>query len=100
VSYGLRVLWLTNDSQESNSTAPAASEQDAGLNKVVQKLAELGFPNMKIKMQLVGRSDVNDHHAKCELEGSLPNNSGHLSVQAALNVHEFAPVSGLIRLDA
>lgn len=64
----LRVLWLSNDpTQDERNLA----EPDAALKQSIAKLAELGFPNMQVKMQLLGRCDTIEGKATCKVEGTI-----------------------------
>lgn len=70
-SYALRLLWLSNDPVE-DSRNPF--EPDPALKRSIQKLSELGFANMKVKMHLLGRCDMIQDLAECKISGSQPAN--------------------------
>jgi Bacterial type II/III secretion system short domain len=64
----LRVLWLSNEPTEDSRNKV---EPDVALTKSIEKLAELGFTNMQVKMQLLGRCDIIEDQATCKVEGAL-----------------------------
>jgi hypothetical protein len=98
-SYAIRVLWLSNDSDE-DSRNPF--EPDAALKKSIQKLAELGFSNMKVKMQLLGRCDMIQAKSQCQVEGSLDSGKLHrtLDVKAMLASNSTDLVNGRLSIAA
>ena len=67
-NHALRVLWLSNEPTEDSRNRV---EPDAALKKSIEKLAELGYANMQVKMQLLGRCDIIEGKATCKVEGAL-----------------------------
>ncbi len=97
-SFAVRVLWLSNDPSE-DSRNPI--EPDPELKKSIEKLAELGFANMKLKMQVLGRCDVTDGEALSRIEGSATTTEARrtLSAQAKLSLTD-GPLNGRFNLEA
>lgn len=98
-SFAFRVLWLSNDPSE-DSRNPV--EPDAELKKSIEKLAELGFANMKIKMQVLGRCDVTDGEALSRIEGSSTTAEARrtLSAEAKLSHTDGTGLNGQFNLEA
>ncbi|MEQ1828630.1 MAG: secretin N-terminal domain-containing protein, partial [Pirellula sp.] len=98
-SYAFRVLWLSNDPVEDSRNV---IEPDATLSKSIQKLGELGFANMKIKMQLLGRCDMIQGEGECQVDGShlVGNTRRTLHVQANLAGAVSEPINGKLTLKA
>ena len=98
-SLAVRVLWLSNDPSE-DSRNPM--EPDAELKKSIAKLAELGFPNMKLKLQVLGRCDVTDGESLSQIEGSATTVGARrtLSAQAKLSHTDGSPMNGRFNLEA
>lgn len=99
VERAIRVFWLSNDpAQDSRNQI----QPDAALQKSIDKLAALGFTGMTIKMQLLGRCDINQGKAQSRVEGSIASGNTHrtLNAQASLSVASGAPMNGKFRLEA
>ncbi|MCA9130165.1 MAG: hypothetical protein KDB22_23920 [Planctomycetales bacterium] len=104
-SYVLRTLWLCNAPdafRDGESPSEHGGAPDEALQRSIEKLAELGFPNMKVVMQLVGRCDVNERRARCQLDGSLTHPQGEhlLECEAILEIGNENAIRGEIALDA
>lgn len=99
VERAVRVFWLSNDPTQ-DSRNPM--QPDAALQKSIDKLAELGFPGMTIKMQLLGRCDINQGKAQSRVEGSIASGNTHrtLNAQAILSVASGSLINGKFRLEA
>lgn len=99
VERAVRVFWLSNDPTQ-DSRNPM--QPDAALQKSIDKLAELGFTGMTIKMQLLGRCDINQGKAQSRVEGSIASGNTHrtLNAQAILSVASGSPINGKFRLEA
>lgn len=97
--YALRVLWLSNDPVE-DSRHPI--EPDAALKKSIQKLAELGMPNMKVKMQALGRCDMTKGQGTSQIEGTLLSGNVRRALVTKAKIVAVANdlVSGKISLEA
>jgi len=91
--FAIRVLWLSNDPAQ-DSRNPI--EPDAALTKSIEKLAELGYANMKVKMQLLGRCDIIQGKASSVVEGSLVSGTTRrsLSAEVKLSSETPAPIHG------
>lgn len=96
VPFAIRVLWLSNDPVEDNRNTV---EPDAALAKSIEKLAELGFANMKVKMQLLGRCDIIQGKATSQIEGSLVSGTTRRTLSAEVKLsNENAPIHGAFTL--
>lgn len=97
--YAIRVLWLSNDPVEDNRNSFKA---DTAIENSVAKLATLGFANMKVKMQLVGRCDLINGNADCQVEGanSIGNTRRTLDIQATLRGGGADPICAEFKIDA
>ena len=86
-NHALRVLWLSNEPTEDSRNRV---EPDAALKKSIEKLAELGYANMQVKMQLLGRCDIIEDKATCKVEGALLSGNIHrtMNAQAILSYQE------------
>lgn len=98
-SRAIRVFWLSNDpTQDSRNLM----QPDAALQKSIEKLAELGFSGMTVKMQLLGRCDINQGKAQSRVQGSIAsgNTNRTLNAEAILSVANGSPINGKFRLEA
>jgi Bacterial type II/III secretion system short domain len=95
----IRVFWLSNDPTQ-DSRNPM--QPDAALQKSIEKLAELGFAGMTIKMQLLGRCDINQGKAQSRVQGSIASGNTHrtLNAEAILSVANGSSINGKFRLEA
>ncbi len=95
----LRILWLSNDPTEDFRNP---FEPDEALTKSIEKLAELGYPKMTVKMQLLGRVDFIEDKASCRVEGTLQsgNTRRTLSADATLANSSHLPFQGKFTLSA
>jgi hypothetical protein len=92
-SYALRVLWLSNEPLLAN-TVPTLN--DAKLESSIQRLSALGFANMTVRMQLLGRCDLIAGKAQCKVDGSHVEGDMHrtFDLQANFSGGELEPVNG------
>lgn len=95
----IRVFWLSNDPTQ-DSRNPM--QPDAALQKSIDRLAELGFTGMTVKMQLLGRCDINQGKAQSRVQGSIASGNTHrtLNAEAILSVANGSPINGKFRLEA
>ncbi len=68
-TFWLRVLWLSNDPDHD---ALNKFETDEALKKAIEKLAELGYEKMQVRMILLGRCDsLSSQRTTCQVDGTL-----------------------------
>ena len=98
-SHSIRILWLSNDPVEDSRNV---IEPDAALIKSIQKLSELGYANMKVKMQVMGRCDMVQGMGHCQVDGShlSGNTLRTLQAQTHLSWNGKGLIHGKIYLEA